>query len=93
MSEDETKGQRKAPMGAFTIAQFCEHHQISRALYNTLRAQGKGPREMHVGAVTRISIEAAASWRKRMEREPVTHKRGQAALAARREAKAKTTPP
>jgi hypothetical protein len=77
---------------ALSVAEFCEQHSISRALYNTLRAQGKGPREMHVGGITRISVEAAAAWRKRMEREPATHKRGAAARAARRK-KSEPKPP
>jgi hypothetical protein len=63
-------------------------HNISRGTYVKLRREGRGPDEMHVGAATGISVEAAARWRKVMERSPIAHRRGAAAAEARR---AKTT--
>jgi len=52
---------------AFTIGEFCDAHRISRAFFYKLKAQGKGPRTMHVGTREIISAEAAADWRLQME--------------------------
>ena len=54
---------------AFTINQFCAAENISRSLYYKLKAAGKGPREMHLGAAVRISKEARADWRREREAE------------------------
>lgn len=54
---------------AYTIAQFCDAHHISRThLHNMCRA-GKGPRMMKLGRRVLISSEAAADWRRQLERE------------------------
>jgi predicted DNA-binding transcriptional regulator AlpA len=53
--------------GAFTIDEFCDAHDLSRATFYNLRKVGRGPREMKVGARRLISIEAAADWRRQME--------------------------
>jgi hypothetical protein len=68
---------------AFTIPEFCESHGISRTTFLKLGREGRGPALMHVGGATRISVEAAARWRRAMERSPATHQRGKAAAAAR----------
>jgi hypothetical protein len=56
---------------AFTIAEFCTAHRISRSTYFKLRTAGKGPRVMPLGASIRISVEAAREWRQAREREAV----------------------
>ncbi len=52
---------------AFSIAQFCERHNISRAFFYKLSKEGRGPAVMKVGRRRIISAEAAAAWRLRME--------------------------
>ncbi len=59
---------------AQTILEFCQAHGFSRATYYNLPREDR-PREMIIGGLRRISREAAADWRRRMEeegrREPV----------------------
>lgn len=55
-----------------TIDEFCEDHCITRAHYYALKKQGKGPREMALGRRKLITQEAAAEWRKRMEKETLS---------------------
>lgn len=50
-----------------TIAVFCDDHNISRAFFYKLQAEGKGPRLMKIGRRILVSAEAAAEWRARME--------------------------
>jgi hypothetical protein len=52
---------------AYSIDEFCRDHNICHAFYYKLKAAGKGPVEMHVGARRLISDESAAAWRKQME--------------------------
>jgi len=52
---------------AFSIAEFCRRHGISRAHFYNLWKTGEAPRVMRVGRRTLISTEAAAQWRRRME--------------------------
>jgi phage terminase small subunit len=55
-------------INAYTIKTFCASHSISPSAYFQLKKEGRGPREMRVGrAGVRISAEAAAEWRRRME--------------------------
>jgi|RhiMethySRZTD1v2_1073278.scaffolds.fasta_scaffold2403089_1 hypothetical protein len=56
---------------AFSIAQFCQRHGISIAMYYKMRAQDPKsvPREIHLGTRRLISKEAAADWRAERERE------------------------
>lgn len=52
----------------YTIAQFCEAHCIGRThLYHVIKA-GKGPRLIKLGRRTLISAEAAADWRRDLEK-------------------------
>ena len=44
------------------IDDFCDLMNISRSFYYKLKASGRGPREMRVGARVLISKEAAAEW-------------------------------
>ncbi len=51
----------------YSIQQFCEAHNISRAKFYLLLNEGKGPRLMRVGKRRLVSVESAADWRKMME--------------------------
>ena len=53
---------------ATTISEFCKTHGISRSHYYALRRKGCGPAEMRPGTKRLISREAAAAWRRQMER-------------------------
>jgi hypothetical protein len=55
------------PLGAYSIAQFCEAHSISQSFFFKLLAAGRGPAVMRVGARTLVSAEAALAWRKAHE--------------------------
>ena len=63
----ESTGRRAEPVDAFSIAVFCERHDISIAHYYRLRAEGKTPVEMKVGARILISKELAQRWRRERE--------------------------
>jgi predicted DNA-binding transcriptional regulator AlpA len=52
---------------AYSIAEFCRRHGISRAHFYNLWKAGDAPAVMRVGRRTLISAEAAAQWRRRME--------------------------
>jgi hypothetical protein len=54
---------------AFTIAQFCDAHHISRTHLHNMCKVGKGPRMMKLGRRVLISAEAAADWRRQLEAE------------------------
>ncbi|MCS3497488.1 hypothetical protein M2189_003553 [Bradyrhizobium japonicum] len=54
---------RAPPLAAFSIAQFCQMHGFSPAMYWKLKSQGLGPVEMKIGRRVLISAEAAAAWR------------------------------
>jgi predicted DNA-binding transcriptional regulator AlpA len=51
------------PHAAFTIKEFCQAHGISVPFYYELKKSKHGPVEMRMGALVRISAEAAAAWR------------------------------
>lgn len=52
---------------AFTVAEFCDAHRISRSKLYQLFDAGLGPRTMNVGKRRIITQEAAADWRRDME--------------------------
>jgi predicted DNA-binding transcriptional regulator AlpA len=52
-----------------SVAEFCHQHGISRGTFYKLLGEGRGPTTVKVGRRTLISSEAAADWRRRMERE------------------------
>jgi hypothetical protein len=81
----QKRSKRRKPSDAHTIPSFCESNAISESFYFKLRREGRGPREMKIDRITRISPEAEADWRR--EREAET----QAKLAAKREAAAAHT--
>lgn len=60
-------GYTPAPRAAYTIAQFCDEHCISRTHLHHLTKAGKGPRLMKLGRRILISAEAAADWRREVE--------------------------
>ncbi len=52
---------------AFSVAEFCREHAISRGLFYNMLRDGHGPRVIKAGRRTLISREAAEDWRRRME--------------------------
>lgn len=54
---------------AYTLAEFCSEHRISRTHLWSLVKAGKGPRMMKLGRRILISCEAAADWRRQVEVE------------------------
>ncbi len=52
---------------AFSVAEFCREHGISRGLFYNMLREGRGPRVIKAGRRTLISHEAAEDWRRRME--------------------------
>jgi hypothetical protein len=67
--DEQQKKKRKPRSGtlAMSIAQFCDRHGISEALYHKLPKNEK-PDTMEVGNRVLISEEAAKRWRKKRER-------------------------
>jgi hypothetical protein len=59
-------------MAAQTVEEFCRDHRISRGTFYNLLNDGRGPRIMKVGSRTLISNEAAADWRRLMEKTTAT---------------------
>ena len=57
----------KQNRAAFTVAEFCEAHRLSRSYLYKIWAAGTGPRIMRVGSKVLISIEAAEDWRRARE--------------------------
>ena len=54
---------------AYSIAEFCALHDISKAHYYKLKKKGLAPRAMDVAGRKIISREAAADWRREREAE------------------------
>ena len=52
---------------AFSVAEFCREHGISRGLFYNMLREGRGPAVIKAGRRTLISREAAEQWRRRME--------------------------
>lgn len=48
---------------AFSIAEFCDSHGISRAFLYQLWARGEGPKPAKIGRRAIITTESAARWR------------------------------
>jgi hypothetical protein len=49
---------------AFTIAEFCIAHRISRATYYVLKKRGEQPEETHILDRIIITQESASAWRR-----------------------------
>jgi hypothetical protein len=67
MSRPESTGHKPFEKLAFSIQEFCDLHDISRAHYYQLRKLGLAPREMDVHGRKLISTEAASDWRRERE--------------------------
>jgi hypothetical protein len=52
---------------AYSIEEFCHRHGISHGHYYNLKRLGLGPREGRSRKRVLISVESAASWRKKIE--------------------------
>jgi hypothetical protein len=62
---------REGARCAFTIAEFCDAHRISRSwLYGEWKA-GRGPKVKEIGTKKIITAEAAAEWRAAGLKAPV----------------------
>lgn len=48
---------------AFTISQFCEAHNMSRAFFYILKKKGQAPKIIELGGKRLITREAAEKWR------------------------------
>jgi len=48
---------------AFTISQFCEAHNFSRAFFYILKKKGQAPKIVELGGKRLITREAAEQWR------------------------------
>lgn len=55
----------------YDIPDFCHFHKISRSLFYKLLKQNLGPRLMRIGKRTLITEEAAAEWRRTMEKNSI----------------------
>jgi hypothetical protein len=53
---------------AYTVPEFCFRNSVSRAAYQRLRSQGRGPVEMRLGLnLIRITAEAERAWQQAMQ--------------------------
>ena len=57
------QAQRTTATLGFSVAEFCQAHNISIGHFYALKKKGLGPRVMKVGLRTLISSEEAARWR------------------------------
>lgn len=55
------------PRAAYSVREFCDAYAISKAMYYKLKKNGSGPKEMRVGSLVRISLEAAQAWNRARE--------------------------
>jgi hypothetical protein len=73
MARGEVTGKKPAVQSltpvklAYSIAEFCLLHGISRAHYYNLKKLGLGPLEMDLRGRKAISVESAAAWRRARE--------------------------
>jgi predicted DNA-binding transcriptional regulator AlpA len=61
---------RLLPAAAYSVDEFCRSYGLGRSTLYKLWKSGAGPRPMHVGRRTFISVEAAQEWQRRMEGLP-----------------------
>lgn len=52
---------------AYSVAEFCAAHGITKVTFYKSMKEGSGPRIMKVGTRTLISAEAASDWRRQCE--------------------------
>lgn len=67
IARSDTCDQPTPALAAYSVADFCAAHGITKVLLYSMLKAGTGPRIMKVGRRTLISIEAAADWRRQME--------------------------
>jgi hypothetical protein len=65
---------------SFSIDTFCARNEFSRGFYYKLKRTGRGPREMRVDGLIRITAEAEREWQK--AREAATAEQQQEPTAA-----------
>jgi hypothetical protein len=53
----------------FTIREFCALHALSPPMFYQMEKQGRTPKVIYVGTHKRITAEAAAEWRKKMQED------------------------
>jgi predicted DNA-binding transcriptional regulator AlpA len=58
-------------MAMFSVTEFCHSHGISRAMFYKLAKEGRAPKTVKVGRRTLVSADAAAQWRRNLEKEAV----------------------
>jgi hypothetical protein len=61
-----------AERDAYSIQEFCDRHTISHGTYYNMKKRGLGPREGHVMGRVIITKEAAADWRRAIEKAAIT---------------------
>ena len=58
----------RTPTAMYSVPSFCAAHGISESFFYQLRAEGRGPRVLKLGARIFITFEAAAAWRRAHEK-------------------------
>ena len=58
---------RQGERAAYTTNEFCHDHRVSRSKLYEMWREGTGPRFFTIGNQRRISVEAAANWRRERE--------------------------
>lgn len=67
MSLEHSPARSGLDRAAYTIAEFCEAHRISRSKLYQLWQAGAGPAFKNIGTKKIITTEAAAAWRRQDE--------------------------
>lgn len=63
----ETLPESAAAPTVITIDEFCKRNRISKFTYHKLKGQDRGPREMKLNGVIRITLKAEADWQRARE--------------------------
>ena len=80
--EVERASARQPERVAFSIPEFCVRNGFGTGTYHKLKRLGRGPDEMHVGNLIRITTEAELKW----QRAPTYPQGAEAVAKARSEA-------
>lgn len=67
-AQSEQRDRPTPTPAAYSVADFCAAHGITKVLFYSMLKAGTGPRIMKAGTRTLISTEAAADWRRQMEK-------------------------
>jgi hypothetical protein len=57
------KSPSRTPTAMFSIPSFCAAHGISQSFFYQLKAEGRGPDVLRLGARVFVTHESAARWR------------------------------